>query len=62
MQTAKEEVIEVLSQLPNDVTLEEIQYRLYVRQKIQRGLKHAEEGKILTHEQVTTRMKKWIAR
>ena len=33
MQTAKEEVMELLKRLPDNSTLEEIQYHLYVRQK-----------------------------
>ena len=46
MQTAKQEVMELLKDLPDDSTLEEIQYHLYVRQKIQIGLKDVEQGKI----------------
>ena len=45
MQSAKEEVMQLLKQLPDSSTFEEIQYHLYVRQKIQRGIKDVEEGK-----------------
>ena len=62
MQTAKQEVMELLQQLPDDSSLEEIQYHLYVRQKIQRGLQDTEQGKVLTQEEVEKRMKKWTAR
>ena len=58
MQTAKEEVIDLLNQLPDDSTLEEIQYHLYVRQKIQRGLQDADQGKVQAQEEVENRMKK----
>ncbi len=60
MQKAKDEVLEILEQLPEDVTLEEIQYRLYVRQKIRRGLDDVQEERIFSHEQIEARMKKWI--
>jgi plasmid stabilization system protein ParE len=56
MQTAKEEVIDLLNQLPDDSTLEEIQYHLYVRQKIHRGLKDVDQGKVLTQEEVENRV------
>ncbi len=46
MQTAKYEVSKLLTHLPDDCTLEDIQYHLYVLQKIERGLKDAEEGRI----------------
>jgi hypothetical protein len=42
MQSAKEEVMQLLKELPDNSTLEEIQYHLYVRQKIQRGIKDVE--------------------
>jgi len=62
MQTAKEEVIDLLNQLPDDSTLEEIQYHLYVRQKIQSGLQDVEQGNVETQEEVENRMKKWLAK
>jgi hypothetical protein len=37
MKSAKEEVCELLDQLPEDSSLEDIQYHIYIRQKIQRG-------------------------
>jgi predicted transcriptional regulator len=62
MHTAKEEVIDLLNQLPDDSTLEEIQYHIYVRQKIHRGLKDVDQGKVLTQEEVENRMTKWLAK
>jgi predicted transcriptional regulator len=62
MQTAKEEVIDLLNQLPDDSTLEEIQYHLYVRQKIQKGLQDADQGNVKTQEEVENRMRKWLAK
>lgn len=60
MQTAKKEVIEVLKGLPDNSTLEEIQYHLYVRQKIERGIRDIEEGRIFTREEMEGRMEKWL--
>ncbi len=59
MQTAKQEVMELLKELPDDTTFEEIQYHLYVRQKIQRGIKDVEEGRTYTQEEMDKRMEKW---
>ncbi len=60
MQTAKQEVIELIKGLPDDSTLEEIQYSLYVRQKIERGLQDVEKGRTHTQEKVEKRMGKWV--
>lgn len=62
MQTEKEEVIDLLNQLPDDSTLEEIQYHLYVRQKIQKGLRDVDQGKVMNQEEVEIRMQKWLAK
>ena len=62
MQTAKEQVIDLLNQLPDDSTLEEIQYHLYVRQKIQRGLHDVDQGNVKSQDEVENRMKKWLAK
>ena len=62
MLTAKEEVIDLLKQLPDDSTLEEIQYHLYVRQKIQKGLRDVDQGKVKNQEEVEDQMKKWLAK
>jgi predicted transcriptional regulator len=59
MQTVKEEVIELLKGLPDDISLEEIQYHLYVRQKVERGTRDIEEGKIYTQKEMEKRMEKW---
>jgi len=59
MQSAKEEVMQLLKELPDSSTLEEIQYHLYVRQKIQHGIKDVEEGRTYTQEEMEKRMEKW---
>ena len=43
MNTVKQEVTQMLSKLPEDCTLEDVQYHLYVVEKIQRGLERAEK-------------------
>jgi predicted transcriptional regulator len=60
MHSAKEEVMEILKGLPDNSTLEEIQYHLYVRQKIERGIKDIEDGRTFTQEEMERRMEKWL--
>ena len=59
MKTAKEEVLELLDQLPEDASLEDIQYRIYVRQKIQNGLGAGREGNVVSQEAIERRMARW---
>jgi predicted transcriptional regulator len=60
MATPKQEVNKLLARLPDDCSLEDIQYHLYVLQKIERGLKDAEEGRVYTQEEVEKMMTKWL--
>ncbi|MFA4919636.1 MAG: hypothetical protein WC581_10345 [Thermodesulfovibrionales bacterium] len=62
MQTTKQEVSNLLNRLPDDCTLEDVQYHLYVLQKIERGLKDVEEGRVYTQEEVEKKMSKWLGK
>jgi predicted transcriptional regulator len=62
MGTAKEEVKKILERLPDEASLEDIQYHIYVRQKIARGLDDIEAGRVLSQEDVEERMSKWLGR
>lgn len=58
----KQAVIELIRELPDDCALEDIQYRLYVRQKIQGSLEAAAKGRVKTHAQVKKRLSKWLVK
>jgi predicted transcriptional regulator len=52
MKTAKEQAVDSISRLPSDVTWQDIIYCLYVKRKIEEGIKAADDGRILSHEEV----------
>lgn len=60
MHTAKKEISDLLKRLPDDCSLEDIQYHLYVLQKVERGLKDAEQGRVYPQEEVEKMMSKWL--
>ena len=62
MQTAKQEVRELLDQLPDEATVEDIHYHLYVLEKIRRGEARAKIEGTLTQDDVETRLRKWITK
>ena len=62
MKTAKQEVSNLLTRLPDDCSLEDVQYHLYVLQKIVRGLKDVEEGRVYTQEEVEEQMTKLLGK
>ena len=58
--TAKDEVRALLEKLPDDASLNDIQYHIYVRQKIERGLEAIEQGNVIPHEEIVKRMARWF--
>lgn len=57
--TAKQEAQKVLDSLPDDASIEQIQYHLYVVQKVEQGRRAYREGDFLSQEEVKRRMAKW---
>lgn len=57
---AKDEVRQILDQLPEDTTLDDIQYHIYVRQKIDHALADIEAGRTLSEAEFDARMAKWL--
>jgi predicted transcriptional regulator len=62
METAKDEVRRILDALPDDATLEDIQYRIYVCQAIDAGLRDIAAGHTLSQEEVEQRVARWIGK
>jgi len=61
MNTVKKDVQSLLKKLPDDCTLEDIQYHLYVVEKIQRGIEIAEKKGAIPQEEVENRLNRWIS-
>jgi hypothetical protein len=56
----KDEVSSLLEKLPKDASYEDIQYHLYVMEKVQRGLKRAGMDGAAAHEDVKAHLGKWL--
>ncbi len=60
MSTAKEEVEALLDKLPDDCSIEDIQYHLYVIEKVRNGLEAADSHGPVPQEEVEQRLGKWL--
>lgn len=57
----KEDIIKLIQDLPDDATLEDIQYHLFVKQKLLRAEEQIKAGKTIPHEEVMEKArKKWF--
>lgn len=60
MSTTKDKVQSLLQQLPDDCSIEDIQYHLYVIEKVIRGLEVAKTEGTITQVEAEERLSKWL--
>jgi len=60
MVTAKQEVESLLNKLPDDCSLEDIQYHLYVIEKVRHGLDAADTRGTVTQDEAEHQLGKWL--
>jgi len=59
MLTPKQSVGEILRELPDDVTYDDIIYRLYARSKIERAMEDIREGRVVDQEEAERLTAQW---
>ena len=61
--SVKDDMIKMLDALPDDLTWEDLQYHIYVRQKIERAMEDIDAGRTMSQNEVERHfkrlMKKW---
>ena len=62
MARIKQQVIQIIQSLPDNVTLDDIMAALYFKLQVDAGLKEIDEGKGIPHEEVEKRMSKWLTK
>lgn len=62
MATAKQVARDILDTLPDECSLEDISYHLYVRAKVEEGLADLDAGRVVPHEQVMREAAAWLRR
>jgi len=56
----KQQIIKALEHLPEDASIEDALERLYLLYKIERGLRQADDGELISQEEARQRMAKWL--
>ncbi len=57
--TDKQSAIEVIEQLPDNVPMDEIVYRLYVLNKVRQGMADVEAGHSISSEELAREIEQW---
>lgn len=58
--STRDSVIEMIRRLPEDATVDDIMYELYVRKKITSSLEELDNGKGIPHEEVQKEFAQWL--
>jgi hypothetical protein len=59
--TAKQEARSLLEKLPDNCSIEDIQYHLYVLEKVRSGLEDARQNGVISQEDAESRLSKWLS-
>lgn len=59
MQAAKSDALHTIQQLPDEASMEDVMYQLYVLDKIRKGQKAVEQGKTLTTSELKSDIESW---
>ena len=62
MHDAKRVVREILDRLPDDCTIEDVQYYLYVAETIRRRLELTKTEDLIPQAEVESRLERWLIR
>ena len=58
MESTKQTVREVLDRLPDDCSLDDVLYHLYVVQQVEQGLAEAAAGRVTPHAEVAQQLRR----
>lgn len=56
----KEQVKEIIDKMPENSSLEDLQYTIYVQSKIQKGLEASQNGDVIPQDELEKRIEKWL--
>jgi len=56
----KDEIKQIIDNLPDDCSIEDIQYTIYVKSKILKGLEDFKSGNTITDEEMEKKFDKWL--
>ena len=55
----KQQMLKAIQELPEDASVEDALDRLYLLYKVEKGLRQADRGELISQEDIRQRMAKW---
>lgn len=60
MTPVKQQALKAIKSMPDESTIDDIIERLHFIAQVEAGIRDADEGRVLTHEEVKKRVVKWL--
>jgi predicted transcriptional regulator len=57
---SKQQILKAIEDLPDDASVEDAIDRLYLLYKIDKGIRQADRGELLSQDEARQRMAKWL--
>jgi predicted transcriptional regulator len=57
--TTKQDILEMIERMPDDTTIDDVLYALYVRASVDRGIADSKAGRTIPHEEVMKEVARW---
>jgi hypothetical protein len=55
----KNQILEIINNFPEEVDIDEMMYRLYLKEKIELAEKDVSEGNLISHDEVVKEIGSW---
>lgn len=59
-EAVKEKVKNLIDNMPDDTTIDDIMHVLYIQTKLERAEKSVRDGEGVSHEEAKKRLQKWV--
>jgi len=56
----KNQIISLINRMPDEIKIGDLIAELQFREKLEKGLRQIDEGKVVSHEQAKQRLSKWL--
>ncbi|MDP8242657.1 MAG: hypothetical protein P9L94_01140 [Candidatus Hinthialibacter antarcticus] len=60
MATKKQEILDLVSSMPDDADYDDVMAKLYFKQTVENSLNEIDQNKTVSHDQAKARLSKWI--
>ena len=57
---AQENIVKIIKELPKEATILDAMEKLFLLYKIEKGIKQADNGRKISHDEAIKRMAKWL--